>query len=262
MNPNSMLAAFVKKYETRNHNMTIQDIARSATVTRWHSVNCLRYPSIAEHSYLVTMYARDILKRLNPNATIQERLLLIEYCMFHDLPEVLTGDMATPVKRLLESMFEDGESPLDIIEEALCPEYRDLKKQISGTYLAVVAKLADVLEAVKFIYVEGKSYIQRQDQNRKILDVLDNLFDLVSNNINDLKECENKLEQAKNLLTEINANEDNDAIYKILTERQTNYLGRVEAAKEKFPEYNWDVAKDVLKDLLYGQTSQIDFIDL
>lgn len=255
----TMLEAFVKKYESRNHKMTIQDIARSATVTRWHSVNCLRYPSIAEHSYLVAMYARDILKRLNPNATIAERLLLLEFCMFHDLPEVLTGDMATPVKRLLESMFEDGESPLDIIEEALCPEYRELKKQISGTYLAAVAKLADVLEAVKFIYVEGKSYIQRQDQNRKIIDVLDKLISLAENN--SIQGTEN-LNTAKILLNEISQNENNDAIFKILTERQTNYLGRVEAAQEKFPEFDWSVAKEVLQDLLYGPTSQIDFIDL
>ncbi len=258
-----MLDDFVKKYTSKNQSMSIQDIARSATVTRWHSVNCLRYPSIAEHSFLVTMYAREILKRVNPNATDQEKLRLYEYCMFHDLPEVLTGDMATPVKRLLESLFDDGESPLDKIEEALCPEYRELKAQISGTYLAAIAKLADVLEAVKFIYVEGKSYIQRQDQNRKMLEVIDSLFVLVSSSVNsdDKSKCNEQLEKASQLINAIYNTEDNDAIFGILTERQTNYLDRVKVAQENFPEFNWDVCDDILKDLLYGKTSQIDFID-
>lgn len=239
----------------------IQDIARAATVTRWHSVNCLRYPSIAEHSWLVAMYARDILKRINPNATDTEKLILMEYCLFHDLPEVLTGDMATPVKRLLESLFPDGESPLDLIEEALCPEYKMLKDRIAGTYLAVIAKLADVLEAVKFIYVEGKSYIQRQDQNRKVIEALSSLTDLVEANIKGLAGCSESIEQVKGFLHEISDNEDNDAIYGILIERQTNYLQRAEDAKALYPEFNWDVAKDVHKELLYGKTSQIDFID-
>jgi len=242
-------------------NFKIQDIARAATVTRWHSVNCLRYPSIAEHSWLVAMYARDILNRINPNATDTEKLILMEYCLFHDLPEVLTGDMATPVKRLLESLFPDGESPLDLIEEALCPEYKVLKDRISGTYLAVIAKLADVLEAVKFIYVEGKSYIQRQDQNRKVIEALSSLTDLVEANIKGLAGCSESIEQVKGFLHEISDNENNDAIYGILIERQTNYLQRAEDAKALYPEFNWDIAKDVHKELLYDKTSQIDFID-
>lgn len=239
----------------------IQDIARSATVTRWHSVNCLRYPSIAEHSFLVSLYARDILKRVNPNATAEEKLLLMEFCSFHDLPEVLTGDMATPVKRLLESCFEDGESPLDYIEEALCPEYKELKGRISGTYLGAIAKLADVLEAVKFIYVEGKSYIQRQDQNRKVINALDTLVSLVEARVEDVESCNDQIKDLKNIVKEMSDTETADAIYGILTERRENYKGRVEIAKTKYPEYDWDVCYTVLKELLYGETSQIDFID-
>jgi len=239
----------------------VQDVARSATVTRWHSVNCLRYPSIAEHSFLVTMYAREILKRINPNATAEEKLLLLEFCSFHDLPEVLTGDMATPVKRLLEAQFPDGESPLDMIEEALCPEYKELKHRISNTYLARIAKLADVLEAVKFIYVEGKSYIQRQDQNRKVILALDTLTDLVETRLNGLENCADSIHNVKSILTDITATEESDAIYGILNERKSNYEARVEAAKQEFPHFEWDVCLAVMNDLLYGKTSQIDFID-
>jgi 5'-deoxynucleotidase len=246
----------------------IQDIARSATVTRWHSVNCLRYPSIAEHSYLVTMYAREILKRINPNATAEEKLLLLEYSCFHDLPEVLTGDMATPVKRQLESMFPEGQSPLDLIEEALCPEYKELKHEVANTYLAVIAKLADVLEAVKFIYVEGKSYIQRQDQNRQIVDSMKQLSSIMT----DFCKTKDQSEDMNNLLAEkinsinssfenILAKENSDYIYAILLERKTNFEERVIQAKTDYPEWNWDHASEVFEELLYGETSQIHFKD-
>lgn len=245
----------------------IQDIARSATVTRWHSVNCLRYPSIAEHSFLVAMYAREILQRLNPNATPEEKLLLLEYCCFHDLPEVLTGDMATPVKRMLESMFPEGESPLDKIEEELCPEYKALKKQISGTYLAVVAKLADVLEAVKFIYVEGKSYVQSQDQNSKVLESMLQLTNIVSEfvSVNSPKDAASvavKIEDIKTGFNKIIDQERSDYIYGVLCERRTNYEDRVENAKKVYPNYDWNLALDVMNDLLYGKTTQIHFKDV
>lgn len=244
----------------------IQDIARSATVTRWHSVNCLRYPSIAEHSFLVAMYAREILERLNPNATAEEKLLLLEYCCFHDLPEVLTGDMATPVKRMLESMFPDGESPLDKIEEDLCPEYKRLKDEISGTYLAVVAKLADVLEAVKFIYVEGKSYVQSHDQNNNVLESMSQLTNIVSefissNSPENSEFVSNQIECIKNSFTKMIDQEKGDYIYGILSERKTNYEDRVQNAKEVYPEHNWEVALEVMNDLLYGKTTQIHFKD-
>ena len=247
----------------------IQDIARAGTVTRWHSVNCLRYPSIAEHSFLVTMYAREILKRINPNATAEERLLLLEYCGFHDLPEVLTGDMATPIKRKLESMFPEGQSPLDLIEEALCPEYKVLKHRIANTYLAVIAKLADVLEAVKFIYVEGKSYIQRQDQNRQMVDSMKLLTDVLSDFCKVKEKEENlnliiaeRLSKINNSIDKILNKENSDYIYAILLERKNNFNERVQQAKIDYPNWNWDKATEVLEELLYGETTQIHFKDV
>lgn len=246
------------------HEFKIQDIARSSTVTRWHSVNCLRYPSIAEHSYLVTMYAREILKRINPNATAEEKLLLLEYCNFHDLPEVLTGDMATPIKRMLESYFPDGESPLDKIEEELCPEYKELKSKISGTYLGVVAKLADVMEAVKFIYVEGKSYIQKQEQNREIVESMQQLTRVISESFKEDKNHSELICKVNNLnqkFDDIISKENGDYIYAILLERKTNFKDRVEEAKRNYPEFNWEFANDVMKDLIHGSTTQLQFKD-
>ena len=235
----------------------IQDVARSSNVTRWHSVNCHRYPSIAEHSFLVIMYSREILYRINPNATNDERLLLLEYSAFHDLPEVLTGDMATPVKRRLESLFPDGESPLDDIEEALCPDYKDLKYEIKGTYLAVVAKLADVLEAIKFIDIEGKRNTSDHESTIQMLEIVNQMSDCFSVT----PEQTEKVALLKKMIEKAQNKEKNDTIVLIRDERIANYKKRVEDAKIQFPEFNWNVCLEVMDDLLNGDCSQIDFID-
>lgn len=245
----------------------IQDVFRSANVTRWHSVNCYRYPSIAEHSYLVTMYSRELLARIMPNATSQQKLDLLEFSMVHDLPEVLTGDMATPIKRKLESLYPEGQSPLDKIEEDLCPDYKIMKDKIKGSPLARIAKLADILEAIKFIDVEGKRQASCHDNNLKIINVLKSIVSHIAP-----KQVKNKWFKRKNknemvyseiekALSELADKENNDTISRIKNERVSAYNVRVEQAKAEFPDLNWDEAYAVMDELLNKPQSQIDFID-
>jgi len=140
--------------------MNIFDIARSADVTRWHSVPCYRYPSVAEHSFLVTMYANKIIDKIESNISQEEKLNLLQFCLWHDVPEILTGDMATPIKRRLEALFPDIPSPIETLEEELCFEYKYYKNKLSDL-LRRVAKLADIMEAIKFIDTEGKGFISK-----------------------------------------------------------------------------------------------------
>jgi 5'-deoxynucleotidase len=237
----------------------IQDTARASNVGRWHSVPCHRYQSIAEHQYLVAMYFRELLKRIMPNHTLAERLLGLEYTLVHDLPEVITGDMATPVKRHLESFYADGECPLDLLESALCQDYADLKEEIEGTPLARIAKLADILEAIKFIKEEGKHQSNTYQSISVIRDALtDTLAAMINGHgevrLNDFKRIHQTLVDAKEL-------EAQDPINRIYLERTKAYETRVEAAKAEWPDFNWDEALKVRDELLFGLHSQIDFID-
>ena len=237
----------------------IQDVARSSNVTRWHSVNCYRFPSIAEHSFLVTMYARELQCRIIPNATDTERLLLLEFSMVHDLPEVLTGDMSTPIKRKIEAMFPEGESPLDKIEEDLCPDYKFLKGEIKGTAFQRIAKLADILEAIKFIDVEGKRQASCHENNIQVLKIIGILNEAMlssSEGIN--KDAANSVHEELKLLMK---KEESDTINRIKTERIETYRKRVQEAQVEYPEYDWSSAYDVLDQLLNGVQSQLDFIE-
>lgn len=132
------------------------DIANMAHVQRWHASHVSRPQTLAEHVCLVTMYAHRLLQKINPNHSEADALALVLYALFHDLSESVLGDMPTPSKRYLESMFPMGQSPLDELEEMVCPEQAKYSHAVKGTYLAHIGKLADILDAMHFIGLEGK----------------------------------------------------------------------------------------------------------
>lgn len=137
--------------------ISIKDVSRSGNVTRWHSVRTKRAQNLSEHHYLVTMYARRLFIDI-VNSGSEELLLLMEYCLLHDTPELLMGDMPTPVKRKIQSFCDDHEyiNPILIIEKSICPEVSDLSDKINGTPLYYIAKAADLIDAYHFLREEGE----------------------------------------------------------------------------------------------------------
>lgn len=133
----------------------IANVAHSSNVTRWHSVRCLRYPSVAEHSFLVTMYTEYLGALIDPQMSAENQLLLVRKSLWHDMAEAVTGDISTPLKRYLEAHFKGQESPLERLERKLCKPYAELATRTEGTHLAIISKLADVAEAIHFISNEG-----------------------------------------------------------------------------------------------------------
>lgn len=138
------------------HQTPMPDIANMAHVKRWSAFHVARSQSLAEHTVLVTMYAFRMLQGINPEYTDKEAKDLLLYALWHDLPESLCGDTPTPTKRWLEKCFPKGESPLDELERHVCPESADFYDEVKGDYLADIGKLADILDAMHFIGIEGK----------------------------------------------------------------------------------------------------------
>lgn len=82
----------------------------AGAVSRYHTVRTLRQQDLSSHSHNVAM----LVHLLYPEC--RKELLLA--CMYHDLPELVTGDIPAPAKRasvklglLLEEM-EKGTAPL------------------------------------------------------------------------------------------------------------------------------------------------------
>lgn len=150
--------------------LNIRDILRAQDVTRWQIVRAKKQ-SVAEHTFAV----QAILMRLVPllMTTHKAQMLLnekhdftedflcqcIKGAFWHDIPEVITGDIASPVKRLIR---DGGDiSPLDDLETRIDPAFT--KYYVKATPLvAATIKLADLMEMVYHLNEYGD---QRQNSH-------------------------------------------------------------------------------------------------
>ncbi|QGU32597.1 YfbR-like 5'-deoxynucleotidase [Thermochromatium tepidum] len=139
----------------RDLRLNMQDIARSGHVTRWHSVRCARNQTLAEHHYLVAMIARELLRRLfGPDLSAETRLRVLEYALIHDTPELLMGDLPSPLKQRIAEIAGER-NPITRIEGELSPELIEYRRALAGSPLAEIVKIADLMDACLFIREEG-----------------------------------------------------------------------------------------------------------
>ncbi len=137
--------------------LTLADLARSGHITRWHSVRTARDQTLAEHHYMVTRISNRLAKDIFASDLDDSGLLMImEYASLHDTPELLMGDMPSPLKRHIEQISGEN-NPIEIIEAEIAPWLADMKDEIRATHpeYLVIVKLADLLDAILFIEYEG-----------------------------------------------------------------------------------------------------------
>ncbi len=138
-----------------NFVLSFKDLARVGHVTRWHSVRVGRQQTLAEHHYLVAMLTNKLAKDIL-NVSDSERLNMVEYAMWHDLPEILLGDLPSPLKRRVAQLCSGGPNPLDILEQQAAPWLFNQKKKLQEKpEQAIIVKLADLIDAIVFIEQEG-----------------------------------------------------------------------------------------------------------
>lgn len=127
-----------------NH-LTLTQKLRSSHVMRWHMVRTARQQSVAEHSYRVYLIVQEIAGEMELDSyEIAESLAL-----WHDLPEVVLGDVPTPTKRLIGGMGEE--------EAAADQNYSDLMDTVDEYCPEIFAlvKMADLAESIDFLRTEG-----------------------------------------------------------------------------------------------------------
>lgn len=80
---------------------------RMKLISRWSLMRSTKTENLAEHSYDVTILAhflvllrQELFKDLE-QVNLEE---VLTYALYHDVPEVLTGDLPTPVKYYSEEM--------------------------------------------------------------------------------------------------------------------------------------------------------------
>ena len=127
-------------------------------IERWALMRNSRTENIGEHSLEVCMITHllcEIANRRFGRGLDAGRAVLL--AMYHDVPEILTGDMPTPVKYYNEQMrdtyreIEDAAKArlLGALPEELQDAYRDvLTPRADEDYLAGLIKAADKLSAL------------------------------------------------------------------------------------------------------------------
>ena len=80
----------------------IADKLRALDIIRWNMVPTQRQQSLAEHTFMVAMIAEQIANELGLSSSPHR---VIKMALYHDLEEVMTGDIPAPTKQKLKSEF-------------------------------------------------------------------------------------------------------------------------------------------------------------
>lgn len=141
------------------------DVLRASHVTRWQIVKVGRPQSVAEHTFGVIAIAMALLDEMDFNDLYEKEKLkarVAHYAFLHDLPEVVTGDIATPIKRVL-----GVSDKLKKIEEGMV--YLDHPLHEFSISVKLIVKEADLIESI--LYLEHNA----NEKNGHVQDVLGRL---------------------------------------------------------------------------------------
>ena len=142
-------------------------MSRMKYIERWALMRNSREENISEHSLEVSMIAHGIAvianKRFGKKVNAEKVALI---ALYHDAPEIITGDMPTPIKYYnseIKGAYREVENIackrlMQMLPEDLRIEYEDLFfKKEEDAYLWKIVKAADKISALIKCIEEGNS---------------------------------------------------------------------------------------------------------
>ena len=144
----------------RNHTLTMRSnlyalLFRMRYINRWSLMQCFRNENLTEHSLETALiaYALAVIENEKFGGSVnEERTALV--AMLHDAPEILTGDLPTPVKHgstTVESAYAGIETEAKHLLVEMSPDY--MKSRIDGILneedekITALVKAADKISA-------------------------------------------------------------------------------------------------------------------
>lgn len=131
--------------------LTLTQRMRTSHVVRWHMVRTYRQQTLAEHLALVQIVALDVVNRCYPGDD-GIRLKVLEWALWHDMPEVVTGDIATPFKGMVAA--KGAPTMIGEIEREVDSRFDHLFWSV-GEIPMLIVTFADLFEAIHFLHGEG-----------------------------------------------------------------------------------------------------------
>lgn len=224
-----------------------QDVRRAAHVTRWHMVRTQRAQNLAEHHFMVSFYANEMAQKIHPTISANERLNLLDYCLRHDFSELALGDVASHTKKHLDAACS-GKNPLRALEDAIDPVTTKLKMRLKKTPLELIAKLADLADALVFIYHEG---IGVRDSVRDSASRNETLQALCVVGVLTPTQCS----LATDYLSAHKKAQDHGVV--VFNNLYSQFLSTLKSASSQYPSLQWQKGLELLSELLEGQDGQI-----
>jgi 5'-deoxynucleotidase len=135
--------------------LTTAEQLRACHVRRWHIVQTSREQTLAEHSFAVAVIAGTLAAAMQYKGLMHHslQLRLLQHALAHDLIEVRTGDMPTPFKRFLEKA--GGVGIVEKAEDLVDSDHTGAMRQVEGSEIETIVKLADQIEAIYFLQDNG-----------------------------------------------------------------------------------------------------------
>lgn len=81
--------------------LTLAQQLRCTTVTRWHIVRTMRQQTVADHQWATYTIACALQQELKYDLSDRYQLLFLQWALFHDVPEVIVGDLPSPTSAAL-----------------------------------------------------------------------------------------------------------------------------------------------------------------
>ena len=229
--------------------LKLRDIVRCGHVVRWSSVKHKRPQFLAEHLYMVTIISRALARSILTKEyyTPEMQILLADYCLNHDLPEILTGDFSSVAKRKMEDSLGEKADIFKKMDYEILPILKTLENKMEGTPLKHIAKLADWADAIVYLQQEGEDNSEIKT-TKKILESF----------VEFLPEGDSSKENLAEKMNKYFA-EPISHSHGIELKLKNAYFERVEQAAKEFPEFEWGQARMILDELENGENSSLSF---
>lgn len=132
------------------------ELRTASVVPRWSIVWTLNKDKVDGHSYYVAVYARQIARLIGWKGDMGD---LLARALFHDLDEVITGDICSPIKH----QIIDGVRAEEFLDVKMMERLPDIQRQLNDMgdkeedeEAWAIVRAADKLDALLFLIVERR----------------------------------------------------------------------------------------------------------
>lgn len=173
----------------------MKDLRTLSHVPRWSVLRVIQRQTVADHSYYVSVYAGML--GATEKLGNDEAVSLLLNALWHDVPEVFTGDIPGPVKRAVVNA--DFMQSYEV--RGMLDRFNLTKKEISPK-VRLLLKFADLLDEV--CYLTSEERIGNKEAERALEVSQARLFNLI------IQSKDSLTQDTVDLIHKIRCSENND----------------------------------------------------